>query len=90
MVEQGRVKWFNNRAGWGFIERPDGSELYLHHDQILGDGFKSLHAGDWVRYGVRQGRRGLYATDVHRLAHEGGGEGASGAERPHRLREKAS
>jgi CspA family cold shock protein len=64
MAERGRVKWFNNRTGWGFIERSDGSDVYVHHDQIEGQGYKSLRAGEIVEFSVRKGRRGLFAEKV--------------------------
>jgi len=67
MAERGQVKWFNNQAGWGFIERPGAPDVYLHHDEVEGDGFKSLHAGDLVEFTVRKGRRGLFAESVVRL-----------------------
>jgi len=67
MLERGRIKWFNNRAGWGFIARPGAPDVYLRHDQMAGEGFKSLRAGDLVEFTVRKGRRGLYAADVRRL-----------------------
>ena len=67
MVERGRIKWFNNRAGWGFIARRGAPDVYIHHDQVLGDGFKSLQAGDLVQFTVRKGPRGLFAESVVRL-----------------------
>ncbi len=67
MIERGRIKWFNNRAGWGFIERIGRPDLYVHHSEITGDGFKALHAGDLVEFVVVKNRRGLRATQVKRL-----------------------
>ncbi len=67
MSERGRIKWFNNRAGWGFIERPGGPDIFVSHSEITGDGFKALQAGDAVEFSVRRSRRGPYAVNVVRL-----------------------
>jgi CspA family cold shock protein len=67
MTERGRVKWFNNRAGWGFIAREDAEDVFVRHDQIEGDGYKVLHEGDSVEFELAEGQRGLYATRVVRL-----------------------
>ncbi len=64
MAEQGRIKWFNNRAGWGFISRPGGPDVYVRHDRVVGEGFKVLHEGDLVEYVLRKGHQGPYAADV--------------------------
>jgi CspA family cold shock protein len=64
MTERGSVKWFNNRAGWGFIQRADGPDVFVRHDRIAGPGFKQLHPGDLVEFVVRQSRRGPYALEV--------------------------
>ena len=74
MVERGFVKWFNNRAGWGFIARCNAPDLYVRHDEILGEGFKSLRAGDLVEFVVRKGRRGPCACEVRILAPAARGE----------------
>ena len=63
-VVQGRVKWFNNRAGWGFIEQSDGPDVYVRHDRVEGLGFKTLQEGDLVEYEVEQGERGPFAVHV--------------------------
>lgn len=67
MAILGRVKWFNNHAGWGFIERQGGPDVYVRHDQIAGDGFKVLQEGDLVEFEERQGERGAYAAGVIRV-----------------------
>jgi CspA family cold shock protein len=64
MSERGRIKWFNNRAGWGFIARPDARDVYVRHDRIVGSGFKVLHEGDLVEYELRESRHGPYAIKV--------------------------
>ena len=61
---QGRVKWFNNRAGWGFIEQEGGPDIYVRHDRVEGAGFKTLQEGDLVRFEVEQGERGTFAVRV--------------------------
>ncbi len=67
MAVLGRVKWFNNRAGWGFIERDGEPDVYVRHDQIAGDGFKVLQDGDLVEFEERQGEHGAYAVGVIRV-----------------------
>ena len=64
MSERGQIKWFDNRAGWGFIARPDAPDVYVRHDRIVGPGFKVLHQGDWVEYELRESRQGPYAIKV--------------------------
>jgi len=66
MRERGCVKWFNNRLGWGFIVRGNGDELFVHYDQISGEGYRRLQSGDRVVFEARRGSRGLYATAVER------------------------
>ena len=61
----GKVKWFNERKGFGFIIPDDGSEdLFVHHSNIQGEGFRSLHDGQPVEYEVAQGRKGPEAINV--------------------------
>jgi cold shock protein len=67
MALQGRVKWFNNAAGWGFIVRDGEPDVFVRHDQIVGDGFKVLQEGDRVEFEERQGKRGPYAVGVVRI-----------------------
>ena len=64
MIEQGRVKWFNNRTGWGFIARQRGGDVFLRHDRVRADGYVELHAGDLVEFELRKGPRGAYAEGV--------------------------
>ena len=61
----GTVKWFNDSKGYGFITPEDGSkDLFVHHSNILGDGFKSLPEGATVSYEARAGQKGPEAIDV--------------------------
>jgi len=61
----GTVKWFNDSKGYGFIAPDDGSkDVFVHHSNIAGSGFKSLTEGAKVEFEVRQGEKGPEATDV--------------------------
>jgi CspA family cold shock protein len=64
-VAQGTVKWFSDEKGYGFITPEDGSkDLFVHHSNILGDGFKSLNEGQLVSFEPGEGRKGPEATSV--------------------------
>ena len=64
-MAQGTVKWFNDEKGYGFITPDDGSkDLFVHHSNILGEGFKSLSEGQLVNYEAGEGRKGPEATSV--------------------------
>ncbi len=62
----GRVKWFNNAKGYGFIEYEGGKDVFVHYSAIQGDGFKSLNEGDPVDFEVTQGSKGPQASNVVR------------------------
>jgi CspA family cold shock protein len=62
--QQGTVKWFNGSKGYGFIEREDGEDLFVHYNSILMDGFRNLDEGQRVEFTVVQGEKGLQAQDV--------------------------
>ncbi len=63
--EKGTVKWFNSRKGYGFISRESGAgDVFVHHNEIKGEGFKSLNEGDRVEFVVTQGQKGPAASDV--------------------------
>ena len=63
-MAKGRVKWFNEKKGFGFISRDDGNDVFVHFTAIKRDGFKSLYEGDEVEFEVTQGPKGLQATNV--------------------------
>lgn len=63
----GKVKWFNAEKGFGFIEREDGDDVFVHFSAIQGTGFKSLNEGDEVSFEIVQGDRGPQAANVTRL-----------------------
>lgn len=69
---KGRVKWFNNQAGWGFIEQEEGPDIYVRHDRIEGSGFKTLQEGDLVNFEIEQGERGPFAVHVALVGPRGG------------------
>ncbi|HUF11661.1 MAG TPA: cold shock domain-containing protein [Longimicrobiales bacterium] len=65
----GRVKWFNDAKGYGFIEQPDGGEdVFVHFSAITMDGFKTLAEGEEVEFELKQTDKGLQAANVSRLA----------------------
>ena len=66
-MAKGVVKWFDNSKGFGFISRDAGSDVFVHHTAILGDGFKSLAEGQQVEFEVTKGPKGDQATNVKKL-----------------------
>lgn len=60
----GRVKWFNGAKGYGFIEREEGGDVFVHFSAIQGNGFRSLEEGQNVEFNVEKGPKGLQATNV--------------------------
>jgi CspA family cold shock protein len=66
MVE-GKVKWFNDQKGYGFIEADSGHDVFVHHSSIEGEGFKSLAEGDRVSFGEEKGGKGPSAINVRKL-----------------------
>jgi len=63
-MEKGTVKWFNESKGFGFIERENGEDLFVHFSDIEGEGFKTLHEGQSVEFEVEAGEKGPKATKV--------------------------
>ena len=64
---QGKVKWFNAEKGFGFIEREDGDDVFVHFSAIQTDGFKTLDEGQSVEFDIEEGPKGLQAANVNRL-----------------------
>ena len=66
-MANGIVKWFNDKKGYGFIESDEGEDVFVHHSDIIGVGFKSLADSDRVTFDVEQGDRGPKATNVKKV-----------------------
>jgi CspA family cold shock protein len=63
-MEKGTVKWFNNSKGFGFIQRDQGPDVFVHFRAIKGDGYRSLEEGQRVQFNVTQGAKGPQADEV--------------------------
>ena len=63
-MSTGRVKWFNNSKGYGFIESEEGKDLFVHYSAIQGQGYRSLEEGQAVEFEVQQGQKGPQAANV--------------------------
>jgi CspA family cold shock protein len=63
-MEFGKVKWFNNEKGYGFISRESGTDVFVHFSAIQGEGYKQLNEGDDVQFEIVQGERGPQAANV--------------------------
>jgi CspA family cold shock protein len=63
-VAQGTVKWFSNEKGYGFIEREEGDDVFVHFSAINMDGYKTLTEGQRVEFEIVQGDKGLQAANV--------------------------
>jgi CspA family cold shock protein len=66
----GKVKWFNDAKGYGFITHEDGRDVFVHYSSIEGDGFRSLDPGQAVEYEFTEGPKGLHASMVRKKAEE--------------------
>ncbi|UII54554.1 cold-shock protein CspD [Cytobacillus spongiae] len=66
-MQNGKVKWFNNEKGFGFIEVEGGDDVFVHFTAIQGDGFKSLEEGQEVSFEIVDGNRGPQASNVVKL-----------------------
>ncbi|MGB7159962.1 MAG: cold-shock protein [Tepidisphaeraceae bacterium] len=64
----GKVKWFNDQKGFGFISSEEGKDVFVHHSVIEGQGFRTLQDGESVEYDAEDGPKGSKATRVKRLA----------------------
>ena len=63
----GKVKWFNDAKGYGFIAREDGPDVFVHHTAIQADGFRSLSEGQEVEFDITEGPKGLQAANVRKV-----------------------
>ena len=63
-MSEGKVKWFNERKGFGFIEQEGGNDIFVHFSAIQSSGFKTLNEGQQVSFDVIQGKKGLEAENV--------------------------
>ena len=65
-MAKGNVKWFNDAKGYGFISRPDGPDVFVHHTAIQGEGFRTLSEGQEVEFDIVDGPKGLQAANVRK------------------------
>ncbi|GBD38250.1 MAG: cold-shock protein [Deltaproteobacteria bacterium] len=70
-MSRGKVKWFNESKGYGFIEQENGKDIFVHYSAIQSSGFKTLKEGDIVEFEVIEGPKGLQASKVVKVSSEG-------------------
>lgn len=68
IMASGKVKWFDNKKGFGFIAQNSGQDVFVHHTSIIGAGFKTLNEGDEVSFEVVPSDKGLKAQNVQRVS----------------------
>ena len=61
---EGKVKWFDEKKGYGFIEKEEGDDIFVHYSAIQESGFKTLQEGQRVTFDIEEGRKGLAASNV--------------------------
>ena len=66
-MARGKVKWFSNQKGYGFITPESGADVFVHHSAIQGDGYKTLDEGQDVEFEVQKGPKGLTAVNVSKM-----------------------
>lgn len=66
-MASGKVKWWNNKSGFGFIAQPEGKDVFVHHTNITGSGFKTLREGEEVKFDLVASDKGPKAENVQRL-----------------------
>lgn len=66
-MASGKVKWFDNKKGFGFIAQESGQDVFVHHTSIIGQGFKTLNEGEVVTFEIVDGGKGLKAQNVQRV-----------------------
>lgn len=66
-MQQGKVKWFNNEKGYGFIEYNDGEDVFVHFTGIQEEGFRTLEEGQDVSFEIIEGNRGAQAANVNKI-----------------------
>lgn len=64
-MAKGKVKWFNDQKGYGFITQDGGPDIFVHYTAITGEGFRTLAEGQDVEFDVVEGQKGLQAANVH-------------------------
>ena len=67
-MASGKVKWFDNKKGFGFIAQDSGKDIFVHHTSIMGNGYKTLKEGEEVKFELIESEKGPKAQNVERLS----------------------